>query len=672
MLLRVRAYVPTHRFAADGRVSAQRLVSVFRRSAVMSAAADANNAAATPFVIHQSRGLSRTGVLHTATGSLPTPNAFFYTKKGNPAHLSQDQLPKLPLLQGLHVPISEFVQAPGVEGIKKCNGKLHEYVQLPRHIIYMSVRDPLVDGLGTSNDNGTNVLSTHGTARVSPTQYANLTHAYQPDIIASISDEISSATVTNRARKSSQRSVMWVDEMQKARAAAAKADPANPSKALFFASVQGGADLDQRLLSCEQYSLRTAAAEASGDVSQRIDGFVIGGLGSGEDAEKRAEIVSTIVRALPSSKPRILAASSAFSGAPDEVLRGIAAGVDLFEVQYPHQLTLLGQASVFEFDQIETEPASDALPVTKLHLRDPKYAHDASPLLRGCTCFTCTNHTRAYLHHLLDVHEMLAPVLLDLHNLHHYTRFLETVRGKLASNEPDAFERFHQQFLRRFLPSAEVVPLADAPVHRNQVGRAMLGPFAPALVAVNGFIVRRMLPKDAPQMAAIIRSVLTDFGCAGPGFALHDPEMDDLYRMYETHNLPPPAADAMTDVASAPAAPLPPLRTGYFVVTRADDDTVVLGGGGFAPLIGADGTVAEVRKLYFMSELRGQGLGRALLGLVLDATRQIGFKQVYIETVDKMKAAMKLYSCNGFKSIDGHMGNTGHQKACNVFMCRDL
>jgi queuine tRNA-ribosyltransferase subunit QTRTD1 len=247
--------------------------------------------------------------------------------------------------------------------------------------------------------------------------------ALSPDIVASISDEVNSTVASNRARKASQRSVLWSDEMQRAMTTAVAATPSS-KRPLYFATVQGGADLEQRRISCQEYARRAAQGDAATNgphaasvtATARIDGFVISGLGSGEDVAKRDEIVSHVVGALPSTKPRVLSSSSCLHGSPVEVLRAVAQGVDLFEVEYPHQLTLLGQASVFAIDETDVfeQGHQPDLPVTKLHLRDARYAHDKGPILRGCTCFTCKNHTRAYLHHLLNVHEMTAPILLDL------------------------------------------------------------------------------------------------------------------------------------------------------------------------------------------------------------------------------------------------------------------
>jgi GNAT superfamily N-acetyltransferase len=378
--------------------------------------------------------------------------------------------------------------------------------------------------------------------------------------------------------------------------------------------------------------------------------------------------------------------------------------VDLFEVEYPHLLTLLGQAAVFPIDAAD-QPAlgapASALPVTKIHLRDSRYAHDKAPLLEGCACYTCANHTRAYLHHLLNVHEMTAPILLDLHNLHHYARFMAAIRSSLAApaaahgGGSSSFEAFRAQFLARFLPPASVTALhPSGPVHAHQVGRALLGPFAPVLAAVGPFVLRHILPKDEPAVAALVRRVLASFGVDGsaPGYATQDPELDYMHRAYETHNLPaqqqgqvgendmvdaPPAPTAAAAAASssgpvgAPVAA--PLRSAYFVVTRSADDSAVVGGAGFAALEGSDPAagVAELRKMYLDPVARGQGVGQALLDQIFPAARAAGFSSIYLETLPNMEAALAIYKKNGFVRLDAPMGNTGHT-ACGERFLKQL
>lgn len=82
---------------------------------------------------------------------------------------------------------------------------------------------------------------------------------------------------------------------------------------------------------------------------------------------------------------------------------------------------------------------------TKINLRATLYSKDTSAVLEGCTCYTCKNHTKAYINHLLNVHEMLAQTLLELHNTHHYLRFFRLIRESIKAGN---FEQFREKFIQ--------------------------------------------------------------------------------------------------------------------------------------------------------------------------------------------------------------------------------
>lgn len=153
------------------------------------------------------------------------------------------------------------------------------------------------------------------------------------------------------------------------------------------------------------------------------------------------------------------------------------------------------------------------------------------------------------------------------------------------------------------------------------------------------YIVRKVQVKDNGQIANIIRTVMPEFGASGAGFAIHDREVDDIYKAY-----------------SQP-------RTAYFV---CEHNGRIVGGGGIAPLEGGDANTCELKKMYFLAEARGKGLGQRVLSSCIQGAREIGFTFCYLETFNTMKDAMKLYEKNGFEKIPGPLGNTGHF-ACDIF-----
>lgn len=156
--------------------------------------------------------------------------------------------------------------------------------------------------------------------------------------------------------------------------------------------------------------------------------------------------------------------------------------------------------------------------------------------------------------------------------------------------------------------------------------------------------IRPISADDDRDVAAIIRTVMPEFGAGGAGFAISDPEVDWMSRAY-----------------SAP-------RSAYFVLDRAG---TVLGGAGVAPLEGGPADTCELRKMYFLPEARGLGAGRAMMDRCLAAARGFGFARCYLETLTGMDAAQRLYVRSGFRRIDAPMGATGHG-GCNTFYLRDL
>jgi putative acetyltransferase len=158
------------------------------------------------------------------------------------------------------------------------------------------------------------------------------------------------------------------------------------------------------------------------------------------------------------------------------------------------------------------------------------------------------------------------------------------------------------------------------------------------------FLIRPIEPADNAAMAAVIRHVMPEFGADGPGFAIHDAEVDTMHDAY-----------------SQPCC-------AYFVIER---DGVVVGGGGVAPLENAEPDVCELRKMYFLPTARGIGAGSAMMQRCLDAARALGFRRCYLETLTGMDAAQALYARSGFKPLCAPMGGTGHF-SCDRFFIREL
>ena len=156
--------------------------------------------------------------------------------------------------------------------------------------------------------------------------------------------------------------------------------------------------------------------------------------------------------------------------------------------------------------------------------------------------------------------------------------------------------------------------------------------------------IRLIEKKDNAVVVDIIRLVMKEFKAVGCGFSINDSEVDDMYSAYA------------------------PERSAFYVVEL---DGRVLGCGGFGPLTGADEDICELRKMYFKSELRGLGVGTQLLNLCLEQAAKSGYRSCYLETMDDMAQARRLYGRHGFKYLEHPMGNTGHT-SCGTWMVREL
>ena len=157
--------------------------------------------------------------------------------------------------------------------------------------------------------------------------------------------------------------------------------------------------------------------------------------------------------------------------------------------------------------------------------------------------------------------------------------------------------------------------------------------------------LRPIEPRDDAAVAAVIRTVMPEFGASGPGFAIHDPEVSGMSAAYSREG------------------------RAYWVVE--DETGRVVGGGGIAPLDGGDPSVCELRKMYFLNEARGHGMGERMLRRCLDFAREAGFRLCYLETTTGMTQARKLYLRLGFEPLTGPMGSTGHF-GCDNWYALDL
>jgi queuine tRNA-ribosyltransferase len=173
-----------------------------------------------------------------------------------------------------------------------------------------------------------------------------------------------------------------------------------PDQALF-AIVQGGFDL----------GLRARCAE--GLRALDFPGYALGGFSVGETPEQMAAALAPTAALLPADRPRYLMGV----GRPEDLLAGVAAGIDMFDCVLP------------------TRNGRNACAFTsggQVRLRNARHRRDPGPLESGCLCYTCRHFSRAYLHHLFMAREMLGPTLVSLHNVSYYCRLMAEVREAIS------------------------------------------------------------------------------------------------------------------------------------------------------------------------------------------------------------------------------------------------
>jgi queuine tRNA-ribosyltransferase len=182
----------------------------------------------------------------------------------------------------------------------------------------------------------------------------------------------------------------------------------------LFAVVQGGMVPEWRR---EQAQAMSALGFA---------GYALGGLSVGEAKELTLELVAATTPELPGDKPRYLMGM----GTPEDLVEGVARGVDMFDCVLPTRNARNGMAFTS---------------AGRVVIKNASYARDPGPLDGACGCYTCRHYSRAYLRHLYVCREILAYRLLTLHNLYYYLHLMVEMRQAIAADRFTAFRRdFYQ------------------------------------------------------------------------------------------------------------------------------------------------------------------------------------------------------------------------------------
>lgn len=195
----------------------------------------------------------------------------------------------------------------------------------------------------------------------------------------------------------------------------------------LFPIVQGGLHADLRRRSAE------------GLIEAGFPGYAIGGLAIGEAKDQTVQITAATTEVLPIDKPRYLMGV----GSPEDIVRGVAAGIDMFDSALPTRVARNGA--------LFTRSG-------RIDIANARYEGDKGPIDDGCGCYACRNFSAGYVHHLFRAKELLAYRLATLHNLYFMRRLMTDIRQSILTGRYDDFSR---SFLSDYKPTDESVRLSQ-------------------------------------------------------------------------------------------------------------------------------------------------------------------------------------------------------------------
>ncbi|KAF8937324.1 tRNA-guanine(15) transglycosylase-like protein [Dissophora ornata] len=437
---------------------------------------------------------------------IETPGCFMYSIKGSVPHLTPDNM-RLQDFGGIHVSLEQILQTDQPGSFTKWPSTpaspkftLADYLHLQDLILLCDLRDysspspsssstpdSSTSRIGPNTDRHVLLSTPKGVRQLTLDDYLKVVRQFQPDIVSALADNITDAKepAQKRVHKSIDRTLRWLDqilverqggdgriedrrveeekrvkkEKKERRKAMAKEqqrledNKQEPESRVevspiateawtdvaVFANVQGSQFEEERIWSAEETAKR-----------EGVDGFIVNTaeLTGWCGKDEIWKLVQTSIERLPAQKPRLVSGIQA----PEDILKAVALGVDLFDTSYPYQLTEDGKASLYYFGEsgAATAPTTGSSNNSRwINLWDDEHGDKFVPILEGCECYACkgSKHSRAYINHLLKTHEMLATVLLMSHNMYQYGKFFAAVREAVKAGTLDQSSKtFHEKF----------------------------------------------------------------------------------------------------------------------------------------------------------------------------------------------------------------------------------
>lgn len=335
-------------------------------------------------------GRARAGVFHTPHGELQTPVFAPVGTQATVKTLTPEHLKELGASLVLSNTYHLYLR-PGDELVAEMGG-LHKFMQWPNPMLTDSGGFQVFSlALTRKIDDDGVTFKSHidgSTHRFTPEKSIAIQENLGADIIMAF-DECSDPNDKAYSRKAMERTHRWAERSLKAHL---RTDQA------LFGIVQGGVDPDLRAISAEFIA------------SMPFPGIAIGGLSVGETKDEMHRTLDVVTPLLPEDKPRYLMGV----GTPEDLINGIARGVDIFDCVLPTRLARHHAA----FSS-----------TGRLNLVNASFKKDPRPIDESCNCYTCRTFTRAYIRHLITAKELLAGSLISIHNLHALIQLVKEIRG---------------------------------------------------------------------------------------------------------------------------------------------------------------------------------------------------------------------------------------------------
>jgi queuine tRNA-ribosyltransferase len=197
---------------------------------------------------------------------------------------------------------------------------------------------------------------------------------------------------------------------------------------------------DQALFGIVQGGIFADLRQESARLLRGLDfpGYAIGGLSVGESKAEMHAMLEVTTPLLPADKPRYLMGV----GSPEDLVEGVARGIDLFDCVLPTRMARNGTVLTRQ---------------GRLNLRNAQYAEDSHPIEKGCTCYACQHFSRAYVRHLVRAREILGLRLTTIHNLHFVLDLMRQMRTLILEG---TFLAFKKEFLAQYRGEAKIDPTA--------------------------------------------------------------------------------------------------------------------------------------------------------------------------------------------------------------------